>query len=357
MMDKETSNRLSILRFPLIVGVIFVHNYSSDVALASGAIGPAEMDVAGDFVRNLVSKGIARAAVPLFFLMSGYLFFYGQRFSVEIYLRKLSGRASTLLVPFIFWNALTLAALAAAQAIPAAQDFFSGRNARIAGFSIFDYFNAMLGLDRRPISYQFWFIRDLIILVILSPIIRHLVEKVGWAFLSLLFYFWFIDIWPVMAPSAESTLFFSVGAALSCKGRSIFLLDRTFAPVLAMYGAALLTGALHPNEQYTPYVNRIGIILGAITFLCATKLLYNRESLRSRLLALSASSFFVFAAHEPLLTVAKKITYKIVQPSSEVVLLGIYFFIPVTLTFFLFLIYTFCSRTFPRATNFVTGGR
>ena len=77
MLDSESSLRLNLLRFPLVVLVVFLHAYSSTVGFSDGEIGVSHSMFIVDLVRNFVSRGVATIAVPVFFLMSGYLFFAG----------------------------------------------------------------------------------------------------------------------------------------------------------------------------------------------------------------------------------------------------------------------------------------
>ena len=58
------------LRFPLMVGVIFIHSY--------GFISVTEemKDSFWGMIIEIFSQGIGRLSVPLFFFISGYLFFY-----------------------------------------------------------------------------------------------------------------------------------------------------------------------------------------------------------------------------------------------------------------------------------------
>lgn len=88
-LDQESSDRLASLRFPLIVGVVFIHAYATEVRLAGGAVGTTQPAFPLDFSRNLLSQGIARIAVPTFFLMSSYFFFLDFSWSVQTYKSKL----------------------------------------------------------------------------------------------------------------------------------------------------------------------------------------------------------------------------------------------------------------------------
>lgn len=217
MLDKESSERLSIIRFPLIVGVVFIHSYSSTVGFAADTIGLTESNLFVDFVRDLISQGVARVAVPLFFLMSGYLFFLGFDFSKQTYLEKIKSRVKSLLIPFLFWNLITLFVVALAQAIPVTRQYFSGNNELIASFGCWEYVQAIFGIERTPISYQFWFIRDLMVLVLLSPIVYFINRQVSKFFIFILFGCWFLGVSLWHVPSIEALFFFALGASLAHK--------------------------------------------------------------------------------------------------------------------------------------------
>lgn len=64
-----------MLRFPLAILVVFVHCFGADIDVselhASGLTGLAVYD----YIRLFFSVVIARSAVPIFFIISGYLLF------------------------------------------------------------------------------------------------------------------------------------------------------------------------------------------------------------------------------------------------------------------------------------------
>ena len=101
-LPREHSLRLKLLNFPLIVGVVYIHAYGMEIGFAGSELGPAHLDRFTDVVRTLVSQGVARLAVPMFFLISGYFFFNG--FTGWSYFNKLRVRFRTLLVPYVFWT-------------------------------------------------------------------------------------------------------------------------------------------------------------------------------------------------------------------------------------------------------------
>ena len=117
--DEGTSRVIQLLRFPLVVGVVYVHAFGGATPMPRPAHGsPLEFPPSA-LVMILVSQGVARVAVPLFFLIAGFLFFAGSEWSVEVYLLKLRRRVKTLLVPYVLWNFLVWAMYALAAALPA----------------------------------------------------------------------------------------------------------------------------------------------------------------------------------------------------------------------------------------------
>ncbi len=56
------------------------------------------------FIQFFFSEGIARVAVPIFFIISGYLFFLNFQGTKSEFISKYKKRAKSLLVPFLFWS-------------------------------------------------------------------------------------------------------------------------------------------------------------------------------------------------------------------------------------------------------------
>lgn len=78
IIDSNTSKRITSLRFLLIILVVFIHNcYTTDLIqkiVSQGNVPPVFVENAfGYWIKLLITGGIARAAVPLFFMFSAYL--------------------------------------------------------------------------------------------------------------------------------------------------------------------------------------------------------------------------------------------------------------------------------------------
>ena len=355
--DKLSSERHSVLRFPLIVSVVFIHAYGTEVGLAKGAIGVGSSSYLSDFVRNLISQGIARPAVPLFFLVSGYFFFLGFSWSIANYKKKLNSRIKTLLIPFLFWNVFTLLLFALAQYIPATQVYFSGKNDPISTFGVYDFFNAIIGIDRPPISYQFWFIRDLIVMVLLTPVVNLAIRGIPKFFLAGIFVLWFFNLWPLYMPSVVAFTFFYAGAYFASSNTSLFALDRFGIAILSSYSVILLIDTLTKGYEFNIYIHNTGVLLGVASALFLSKIIVRTDKLKRALLWAGSCSFFVFAVHEPLLTVVKKSIYKVLVPNSDAMVLALYVFIPAFVIVLSILLYVSMRFIAPRFLSVISGGR
>jgi hypothetical protein len=350
----EISSRITILRFPLIVGVVLIHNYTS---LDASTIGVAYGDAWVEFVRLTISRGVAEVAVPLFFMISGYLFFFGV-WSRDKYVDKLKRRLHTLLIPYLFWNLFTLVFFAVAQSFHSTQAFaYSRRFPPIHSFSFLDYINSMFGITvNYPISTQFWFIRDLMALVILAPGIHYLLARKSESpFIFIMSCLWFFGIWPLLWPSIDASFFFCLGAFLSRPERNVMCLDK-FGPWISSMFFGLLV--LHSSFPKGPiYINSSLIVFGVPSAWWLTGLASRTTKLRSFLMGLSGASFFVFAAHQPLVTILVRISYKLFQPTSGGAILAQYFLIPICLIAFLVALRHCLLKIMPSFLRFITGSR
>jgi fucose 4-O-acetylase-like acetyltransferase len=353
--DDAISSRIEILRFPLIVGVVFIHSFSPPTHLAQGAIGVTRNDALADFVMFFISQGVARIAVPLFFLVSGYLFFLGG-WSWKKHGSKLKRRLHTLLIPFLFWNLLTLMVYAVGQNLPQTKMFFSNsRFPQILSFSLLNYLQAIFGTSTGdPLAFQFWFIRDLMALVVIAPAIYFAVRsKVGLVFLAALFCLWFSGTWSPPWLGVVALFFFSLGAYLSQPGMKISYLDKFGPWVTTAFLICVCLRSAFPNSPLN--LNKIEIVFGVPSVWWLTKFAVRSPALRSALTELSGASFFVFAAHEPSLTILQKLTYKLLQPTSGFLILILYLLTPLFLIALLVTIYRCLLKKMPSFLGFITG--
>ena len=170
-------------------------------------------------------------AVPVFFTLSGYFFFQDvEKLTMEKYKEKIRRRVQSLLIPYLIWNC-----------IPAV--FFCAGNLYSIIFrhkSSADMTDFLYGLwndglwhiwwdktsGMMPFDSPLWYVRDLIILCILSPVIYWLIQKSGWLLVLILGLLYFMQVSFPIGFSLTGLLFFSFGASFALKGLNLNMLGK-----------------------------------------------------------------------------------------------------------------------------------
>ena len=73
--EELQSKTIKFLRFPLIIGIVFIHTNLAEVNIGGQLWAAKGQFPIHDIFRYIVSEELARIAVPLFYFMSGFLFF------------------------------------------------------------------------------------------------------------------------------------------------------------------------------------------------------------------------------------------------------------------------------------------
>ena len=111
-LDKELSKQIDILKFGLIVGVVFIHINTNDIVFKSQILTD---------LKFFISEILSRSSVPLFFAISGFLFFNNLSPSIENFFKKYKNRFFSLIIPFLFWNLIIFLFFFIAQNLPLTQ--------------------------------------------------------------------------------------------------------------------------------------------------------------------------------------------------------------------------------------------
>ena len=101
--DALLSKTNSFLRFPLIVGVVLIHNNLEEINIQGKTISYGSWPWLS-YLMEFFSSVLPTIAVPLFFFISGFLFFHHTDFDGTVYKKKLKSRCRTLLVTYLIRN-------------------------------------------------------------------------------------------------------------------------------------------------------------------------------------------------------------------------------------------------------------
>ena len=142
MVTRE-KNKITHMHFIMSVLVILIHSINNDTK----------------FERFFsVETGIGQFAVPLFFIISGFLFFRNIN-SIDTALNKVRNRVYTLLIPYLLWNLIYYAIHLLLK--PG------------SGISLYSIIDAAFNFTYNP---SFWFMNQLILLTFISPVIYYILN-------------------------------------------------------------------------------------------------------------------------------------------------------------------------------------
>ena len=312
------SESINMLRFPLAILVVFVHGFGADINVvelhASGLTGLAIYD----YVRLFFSVVISRSAVPIFFIISGYLLFLKVKdYSKSVFMVKLRKRWNSLVVPyfswillFILWNLMFKVGGILLHGKPwtGVFDYFqeNGYLHLLWNSSVWEERTTWLGLETHnsgPVLLPFWYMRDLIMMVILSPIIHWVIKKIKIIFIVFLIAIYVFDVrfpW-ISGTFCTAGLFFSVGAYFAIKKQDFTdILWKWRYPICSITillmvcqtysGSAMgdmVSRMIHP---WLVIFQSFALIIVA-SYLCKYPNLYDANK------KLSKTSFFIYALH------------------------------------------------------------
>lgn len=326
------SESINMLRFPLAILVVFVHSFGADIDVselhASGLTGLAVYD----YIRLFFSVVIARSAVPIFFIISGYLLFLKvEEYNKTVYISKLRKRWHSLVIPYFSWIVLLIlwtlmfkvgGILLHGKPWVGILDYFqnNGYLHMLWDSSVWEERTTWLGIETHnsgPALLPFWYMRDLIIMVVISPAIYWFIKKIKFVFIILLLAIYTFDIKCslISGTLACASLFFSIGAYFALKKldftEALWKWRHLICPVailLMIYqtysGSAMgntMSLMIHP---WLVIIQSFAIIIVA-SVLCRYQKVYETNK------KLARYSFFIYAFHPFILTYEIKAFKKI----------------------------------------------
>lgn len=348
--DQNTSARINLMRILLISGIVFVH-------VPSGNVTSAYLGHNGlfDWLRVFLGDSLFRIGVPCLSVISGYLLFVRgwERFD---YRKTLRSKARTVLLPFLLWNgALFLAVLAVEDAGMGAGYFPDLWHASPSHLLTYAF-----ATEDFPVNIPLYFLRDLLVCIVLSPILALCVRKAPLVTLGLLFVVAVVPNLSLVIVLKKSILFsFTFGIFLALKKQDLKALDRfaVAGTVAVAAAAALLSVGLYRTGPNYPWVldlahNMLSIIGAGGFWLMSSLAIRTRAG--QALAETGSLSFWIFCAHYPLLVAMWMVWNRLVGESFYPL-----FYLGAIVTSFLILATTnrFVSRSMPDLYEVLTGSR
>lgn len=182
--SEETSKGITSLRYLLSVLIVFAHNNFTVADIAEKFTDPAMRPIFvqnefGRWLQFFISLGIANCAVPLFFLFSAFL----QAKKNDPYPVLLKKRCKSLLLPYVIWMLLyaVYSSFGKFLIFKIAPGLLNNPDTTFLTWTFADWFHKFIGyapdFAYPAFAAQFWFVRDLFILVVISPLLKFIDRK------------------------------------------------------------------------------------------------------------------------------------------------------------------------------------
>lgn len=368
--DEIQSKAIDWLRFPLIIAVVFIH-MNPKVNMKEVDYTNLSMNNIYSIIGTLGSKLLPSIAVPTFFLFSGYLFFYKlKEWNLEVYQHKIKSRIKTLMIPYLMWNIIPVIVYTLFRILKYnnngweylqevfSHGFFSifwdyhtwGKGENILGWATASY---------GPFNLPLWFLRDLIVVTLLSPLVYYFVKYTkfyGILFLSILYCF---KIWlTIPGFSVKAFFFFSFGAYFSIYAKNMvaeFRKVKWLWSILALVSVGL--SLFFVGTKINRYSIITYVIFGTITAINIASYLieYGKVTLNN---TLAKSTFFIYATHTSLILSLVNGTYdSYFKPTSDIAAILKYLIVPLLTTGVCLGLFFLMKRYTPKALTFLTGSR
>ena len=167
--SNQESKRLNIIKFISIVFVVYIHMFSENINFLNNN-NNLIMPMWLLDIEYSISKVISRIGVPMLFIVSSIFLFKKNR----NYGATIKNKIKTLLIPYLIWNSFWIIFMILLQNINFTKPFFS--HDPILGSSFYNILS-LYGIGNYPQAYQLWFVRDLMIITLIFPIIKKISTK------------------------------------------------------------------------------------------------------------------------------------------------------------------------------------
>lgn len=311
-----------IVTYILSVMVFLIHISSF------GQYRDTEFNSVNNFFSNLFSHTLTETAVPLFFIISGALFF--RNYSDNKYIEKLRTRLHSLVVPYLLWNIISMV-FAIVTSYTFMSNYFVGREKFVISLS-----NVLLGIFHHKCNNPFWFVFNLFFFVIISPIINMLLCSKRSVLISVsvitIFVQLNIGLPDIIFSFKSSIVYYMIGAIIGKFYMDKFVSiskknDIIISGIICVCGVGLFLGTEYDLYEL-PIIIKIVVI--SVISLALWKLL-DPLTEKVKNIDFMKNSFFVFALHINVSAVVTKLLYILLPKRGEFAIINFLLTVVITL--------------------------
>lgn len=335
-MNLIEKNKIKYVYFIMSVLVILIHSINNETK----------------FQLFFSESGIGQFAVPLFFIISGFLFFRTAYTRLDVK-RKLRNKIHTLLIPYLLWNLIYYAIHLLLK---------PGQ-----GISINETVMAAFNYTYNP---SFWFIYQLILLNIISPLIFLVLKKERYMVLLLVglsLLILFNQDLPYI--NEDAIIYYSSGALFSKlynKGKMDFISKKYFLynfliSVLVFTANRFLYNAMFVDTRLVPLFT-LSTIYTRLSISFTIFYLFDIFFRYTKVYPFMENTFFLYAIHfmivKAMIIFMKFFSYKFLPGSAFIIVETIVFILsPIVCITINYYLTRFLKKRFNKAYLTLTGDR
>lgn len=345
MEEHKFRNKITWFTFFFSILVIWVHSYNAVLFL-----GGTKTGYRTDYLERFLGNTVAQIAVPGFFLISSYLFF--RTFTMERIWLKWNSRIRSILVPYIVWNFLYYLGYVIGSRIPVLSDIIGkGKipfTILLASEAVLDY----------SYNYVFWYLNQLILLVLLAPLIYLAVKRktIGILLISAIFAAVYLGK-TLLLVNLDALLYYTFGAFMAVHGKGVA--ERSWNKKRLVIGMILLfvgyflygydfPGAAKGEVAASAVIFRLFVPVSLWLMVPEGYLFEAKEWMKQ--------NFFLYATHFAMVRLINK-TGAFLLPPVPAVPIGIFLIMPGICVFFSYQISRLLKKFLPKIWCLLNGGR
>lgn len=305
-MTQYQSDKIKIISFLSIILVLYIHSSFHDY--------PHEIQgmLFNHYLQVAISQCLGQCAVPMFFAISGYLFFLGVK-GVDDVWRKMNKRVWTILIPFLIAAWFLPLFYIAIENIPAAAIFMNG-GGFTEQFTWKNWVNIVEAVyieapySPSPWGFHLWFMQDLIIIIIISPLLFYLRKALFLNKLAGVMILLFVSALSLSFIPLRSICWFMLGdLCLSKEGKALnFKMDIWVIVFLFVILCTCQASFVISNSVFTILTTACGLVA---LWKCYDLVVSSSFILKEHkwLLLACNYTFFIYLYNEPTLNIVRKL--------------------------------------------------
>lgn len=316
------------------------------------------------FIQHLLTDKLLNIVVPSFFFISGFLFCRSINIKNSVKLNefkaKINKRLKTLGIPYVFWCTFWFLFTYIIQFLPYIKDGFS------LPLHQMSFFKKFYNLILEPINYPFWFLRELILYVLISPLLYIIIKYLKYYVLIFLFIASLFST-SLIAPYGVSIykflmlFFFLLGAYVALNNIRLSFKVKPLVVFLMFFSWIILSGFMLYLEAniievslITKLIKNLLILLGCLSCWLLYDVLDKKFNFKYK--GIYAFGFFIYAVHGIPILILKKAVLSYFS-LSQIQLIALYFFSFIFITIFCIVIAYLLKKYTPKLYYLSTGNR